>query len=73
VVIAVAGFFFGQQVAEGQIVWQIEGLVGHASAVAIEGMIQEPENLSQARLLQSSVLVCCCLRPQRSSQNCATR
>jgi len=40
VVIAVAGFFFGQQAAEGQIVWQIEGLVGHASAVAIEGMIQ---------------------------------
>jgi len=40
VVIAVAGFFFGQQAAEGQIVWQIEGLVGHTSAVAIEGMIQ---------------------------------
>src|SRR5882724_5522893 len=40
VVIAVAGFFFGQQAAQGQIVWQIEGLVGHTSAVAIEGMIQ---------------------------------
>jgi membrane protein len=40
VVIAVAGVFFGQQAAEGQIVWQIEGLVGHTSAVAIEAMIQ---------------------------------
>jgi membrane protein len=40
VVIAVAGVFFGQQAAQGQIVWQIEGLVGHTSAVAIEGMIQ---------------------------------
>jgi membrane protein len=40
VVIAVAGFFFGQQAAQGQIVWQIEDLVGHTSAVAIEGMIQ---------------------------------
>jgi membrane protein len=40
VVIAVAGFFFGQQAAQGQIVWQIEGLVGHTSAVAIEGVIE---------------------------------
>jgi membrane protein len=40
IVIAVAGFFFGQQAAQGQIVWQIEGLVGHTSAVAIEGVIE---------------------------------
>jgi membrane protein len=40
VVIAVAGFFFGQQAAQGQIVWQIQGLVGHTSAVAIEGVIE---------------------------------
>lgn len=39
IVIAVAGFFFGQQAAQGQIVWQLEGLVGHTSAVAIEGLI----------------------------------
>ena len=40
VVIAVAGAFFGEQAAQGQIVWQIEGLVGHTSAVAIQEMIQ---------------------------------
>jgi membrane protein len=40
VVIAVAGFFFGRQAAQGQIVWQIEGLVGHTSAAAIEGVIE---------------------------------
>jgi membrane protein len=39
VVIAVAGFVFGQQAAQGQIVWQIQGLVGHDSAVAIEKVI----------------------------------
>jgi membrane protein len=40
VAIAVAGFFFGQQAAEGQIVWQIEGLVGHDSATAIQHVIE---------------------------------
>src|SRR5579872_4082239 len=60
VVIAVAGFFFGQQAAEGQIVWQIEGLVGHASAVAIEGMIQgarKPVTGSVAAMLGIGILL----------------
>src|SRR5689334_2912213 len=60
VVIAVAGFFFGQQAAEGQIVWQIEGLVGHTSAVAIEGMIQgarKPITGSVAAVLSIGLLL----------------
>lgn len=60
VVIAVAGFFFGQQAAQGQIVWQIEGLVGHTSAVAIEGMIQgarKPITGSIAAALSISLLL----------------
>jgi membrane protein len=40
VVISIAGFFFGQQAAQGQIVWQIQGVLGHSSAVAIEGVIE---------------------------------
>jgi membrane protein len=44
VVIAVAGVFFGQQAAQGQIVWQIQELVGHTSAVAIQGVIEGARN-----------------------------
>ena len=60
VVIAVAGFFFGQQAAQGQIVWQIEGLVGHTSAVAIEGMIEgarKPVTGSLAAMLGIALLL----------------
>ncbi len=39
VVIAVAAFFFGLQAAQGQIVWQIQGLVGQTSALAIQGVL----------------------------------
>jgi len=41
IVIAIAGFFFGQEAAQGQIVHQIEDLVGTESAKAIEAMIHE--------------------------------
>ena len=40
VVIAVAGLVFGRQAAEGQIVWQIQDVVGRDGAQAIEKMIQ---------------------------------
>ncbi|HUS06318.1 MAG TPA: YihY/virulence factor BrkB family protein [Bryobacteraceae bacterium] len=40
VVIAVAGFFFGRQAAEGQIVWQIQDLVGREGAEAIQAMLK---------------------------------
>jgi len=60
IAIAVAGFFFGQQAAQGQIVWQIEGLVGHTSAVAIEGVIdgaRKPVTGSVAAMLGIGVLL----------------
>ena len=60
IVIAVAGFFFGQQAAQGQIVWQIEGLVGHTSAVAIEGVIdgaRKPVTGSVAAMLGIGILL----------------
>jgi membrane protein len=40
VVISIAGVFFGEKAAEGQIVWQIQGLFGHTPAVAIEGVLE---------------------------------
>jgi membrane protein len=60
VVIAVAGFFFGRQAAQGQIVWQIQGLVGHDSAVAIQQVIEEarkPITGSLAAVLSVGLLV----------------
>jgi membrane protein len=40
VAIAVAGFVFGREAAQGQIVTEIQGLVGQAGARAIEDMIE---------------------------------
>jgi membrane protein len=41
IVIAIAGLVFGQEAAQGQIMGQIEGLVGEESAKAIQSMIEE--------------------------------
>jgi membrane protein len=40
IVIAIAGLVFGQEAAEGQIIGQIQGLVGEESAVAIQGILE---------------------------------
>ncbi len=40
IVIAIAGLVFGQEAAEGAISGQIEGLMGHDAAMAIQGMIR---------------------------------
>lgn len=40
VAIALAGFFFGQEAAEGRIVKEIQGLIGKEGAEAIQGMIR---------------------------------
>ena len=41
IVIAIAGLVFGQEAAQGQIIGQIQGLVGEDSAKAIQSMIEE--------------------------------
>ena len=41
IVVAIAGLVFGQEAAQGQIVRQIQGLVGEESAKAIQSMIEE--------------------------------
>lgn len=40
IAIAVAGAVFGEEAARGQIVTQIQGMVGQTGAEAIQGMIQ---------------------------------
>lgn len=41
IVIAIAGMVVGQETAQGQIIWQIQGLVGEDSAKAIQHMVEE--------------------------------
>jgi membrane protein len=46
IVIAVAGAIFGRDAVQGQIVGQLQGLIGHEGAVVVQGVIQsasEPE------------------------------
>jgi membrane protein len=40
VIVAVAALVYGQEAARGQLVWQIQGLVGPDGAKAIQGLIQ---------------------------------
>lgn len=40
IAIAIAGFLFGREAAQGEIVRQISGLVGHSSAQAIQQLIE---------------------------------
>jgi membrane protein len=40
VAVAVAAFVFGQKAAEGQLIWEIQDLVGTEGARAIQGLIQ---------------------------------
>jgi membrane protein len=40
VVVAIAALAFGQKAAQGQLVWEIQGLVGAEGARAIQGLIQ---------------------------------
>ncbi|MBI3545147.1 MAG: YihY/virulence factor BrkB family protein [Gammaproteobacteria bacterium] len=47
IVIAVAGLFFGEDAARGEIVAQLSGLIGVAGAQAIEGFIEGARNLEQ--------------------------
>src|ERR1017187_7964474 len=40
VIVAVAALVYGQEAARGQLVWQIQGLVGPDGARAIQGLVQ---------------------------------
>jgi membrane protein len=46
VAIAIAGFAFGPDAVRGEIVGQIEGLVGHGGAVAVQSMLEGASNTS---------------------------
>ena len=50
VAIAIAGFVFGRQAAEGQIVWQIQDLVGTQGGEAIQTLLQHAGKASSGIL-----------------------
>ncbi|MEP6958407.1 MAG: YihY/virulence factor BrkB family protein [Nitrospirota bacterium] len=57
IVIAIAGLVFGQEAAEGQIIGQIQGLVGEDSAKAIQGMLAYARKPSTSLIATGLALV----------------
>jgi len=50
VVIAIAGFFYGEGAAQGRLMWEIQSLVGPQGAAAIEGMLRSARSPSSGML-----------------------
>ena len=55
IVIAIAGFAFGREAAEHQIVGTIQGMVGEQSAQAIQGMIQNASSQPKTGILSAVI------------------
>ena len=47
IAIAVAGLFFGQEAARGEIAVQIQGLIGREGAIAVQGLLKSADNHAQ--------------------------
>src|SRR4051812_43082637 len=59
IVVAVAGAFFGRDAVEGQLVWQIQDIVGHAGAETVQNLLkstQQPGAGTLASILGSIAL-----------------
>ena len=59
-VISIAGLVFGAEAAQGQIVGQLGGLVGHEGAIAIQGLLKsasEPARSTLASLISVITLI----------------
>ena len=57
IVIAIAGVVFGQEAAQGEIIGQIQGLVGEESAKAIQSMIEEARKPAAGIIATLSAIV----------------
>ena len=55
IVIAIAGFAFGREAAQNQIVETIQGLIGQQSAQAIQGMIQNASNKPKTGMISTAI------------------
>jgi membrane protein len=60
IAIAVAGFFFGEEAARGEILTQLRGLLGNEGAIAVQGLLQSARRPTEgvvATLVSVAVLV----------------
>ena len=74
IVIAIAGLVFGQEAAQGQIIGQIQGLVGEDSAKAIQGMLEHVRKPSTGLIATGLALVTLLFgatRPEQVRENLA--
>src|SRR5919106_4223609 len=55
IVIAVAGFAFGREAAQNQIVETLQGMIGQESAQAIQGMIQNASNKPKTGMISTVI------------------
>jgi membrane protein len=55
IVIAIAGFAFGREAAQQQIVGTIQGMIGQQSAEAVQGMIQNASNEPKTGMIATVV------------------
>ena len=55
IVIAIAGFAFGREAAQQQIVGSIQGMIGQQSAEAVQGMIQNASNEPKTGMIATVV------------------
>src|SRR6187551_941689 len=55
IVIAIAGFAFGRDAAQQQIVGTIQGMIGQQSAEAVQGMIQNASNEPKTGMIATVV------------------
>lgn len=51
IAIAVAGLVFGQQAAQGEIVGQIQGVIGREGAIAVQGLLQSASDPARSIFL----------------------
>ena len=70
VVVAVAGMAYGEQAAQGQIVWQLQSLLGFQLAQAIQGIVVQPGSMAKGFLPRLLVLPAWWLAPHWWSPNC---
>ena len=55
IVIAIAGFVFGREAAEDQILQTLQGLIGQESARAIQGMVQNASNKPKTGMISTVI------------------
>lgn len=55
IVIAIAGFVFGQEAAQQQIVGTIQGMIGQQSAEAVQGMIQNASSQPKTGIISAVI------------------